>query len=81
MTCLFLSCNQWDDTSFDGQGHHRYVNQVLHNPGIVTNSKGVVVTCTSWSHFALPPYATYGTAQGAIKHDFWVRVLFETNIL
>jgi hypothetical protein len=63
----FLSCSQWDDTSFDGRGHHRHVNQVLgnmyclHNPGIVTDSKGVVVSCTSWSHFALAPHASYGT--------------------
>jgi hypothetical protein len=83
----FLSCSQWDDTSFDGRGHHRQLNQVLgnlcrlHNPGIVTDPKGVVVPCTSWSHFALAPHATYGTAQGAIKHDFWVRVMFQTNIL
>jgi hypothetical protein len=52
----------------------------LHNPGIVTDPKGVVVPCTSWSHFALAPHATYGTAQGAVKHDFWVRVMFQTNI-
>jgi hypothetical protein len=50
----------------------------LHNPGIVTNPKGVVVPCTSWSHFVLAPHATYGTTQGAVKHDFWV--MFQTNI-
>jgi hypothetical protein len=79
MTSLFfLSCSQWDDMSFDGRGHHRQVNQVLgnlcrlHNPGIVTDPKGVVVPCTSWSHFALAPHATYGTIQGTMKHDFWV---------
>jgi hypothetical protein len=53
----------------------------LHNPGIMTNSKGVVVPCTSWSHSALAPHATYGIDQGAVKHDFWVRVLFDTNVL
>jgi hypothetical protein len=47
----------------------------------VIDSKVVVVPCTSWSHFVLAPHATYGTTQGAIKHDFWVRVLFKTNIL
>jgi hypothetical protein len=52
----------------------------LHNPGIVTDPKGVVVPCTSWSHSALAPHATYGTTQGAVKHDFWVRVMFQTNI-
>jgi hypothetical protein len=41
----------------------------------------VVVPCTSWSHFALAPYATYGTAQGAVKHDFWVRVMFQTKFI
>jgi hypothetical protein len=82
-----LSCSQWDDTSFDGRGHHRQVNQVLgnlcrlHNPGIVTDPKGVVVPCTSWSHFALAPDATYGIAKGAVKHDFWVRVLFQTKFI
>jgi hypothetical protein len=49
--------------------------------GIVIDSKGVVVPCTRCLHFALASYATYGTAQGAVKHDFWVRVLFKTNIL
>jgi hypothetical protein len=83
----FLSCNQWDDTSFNGRSHHRHVNQVLgnlchlQNPRTVTDSKGVAVPCTSWSHFALAPHATYGTAQDAVKHEFSVRVLFETNIL
>jgi hypothetical protein len=54
--------------SFNGRGHHRQVNQVLgnlcrlHNPRIVIDSKGMVVPCTSWSHFALAPHATYGTA-------------------
>ena len=87
MTFLFfLSCSQWEDTSFDGRGHHRQVNQVLgnlchlHNPGIVTDPKGVVVPCTSWSHFALAPHATYGTAQGAVKHDFWV-IFFELTFI
>jgi hypothetical protein len=69
-TCIscFLSCCQWDDMSFNGRGHHRQVNQVLgnlcrlHNPRIVIDSKGMVVPCTSWSHFALAPHATYGTA-------------------
>jgi hypothetical protein len=63
------------------------VNQVLgnlyriHNPGIVTDSKGMVVPCTSWSHFALAPHATYGTTQGTIKDNFWVRILFDTKVL
>jgi hypothetical protein len=53
MIFLFLSCSQWEDTSFDDRGHHKQVNQVLgnlyhlHNPRIATDSKGVVVPCTS----------------------------------
>jgi hypothetical protein len=42
----------------------------MHNPGIVTDSKGMVVPCTIWSHFALVPHAAYGTAQGPVKDDF-----------
>ncbi|KAL5647773.1 hypothetical protein ACJX0J_042128, partial [Zea mays] len=78
-----LKLGQWDDTSFDGRGQHRQVNQVLgnlcrlHNPGIVTDPKGVVVPCTSWSHFALAPHGTYGTTQGTVKHDFWRRYRVE----
>ena len=68
------------DYSFTGKGHHRQVNQVLgnlcrmHNPGIVNDKTGRPIPCKSWDHFALAPHAAYGNAQGAVKHDFWVRI-------
>jgi hypothetical protein len=47
----------------------------------VTDPEGMVVPCTNWSHFAVAPHASYEIAQGAVKHDFWVRVLFNTNFI
>jgi hypothetical protein len=43
--CL-LSFSSWLDTSFDGRGHHRQVNQILvnllclHYPGVVMRGAG-----------------------------------------
>jgi hypothetical protein len=76
--CL-LSYSSWDDTGFDGRGHHRQVNAILgnicrlYNPGIVVNKRGETIACTSWRHFGLAPDARFGNAQGAVRDAFWVK--------
>ncbi|KAG2543386.1 hypothetical protein PVAP13_9NG742977 [Panicum virgatum] len=71
--------DSWQDTGFDGRGHHRQVNAVLgnlcrlHNPGVVTNKHGEPIACTAWKDFALAPDARFGNAQGAVKDAFWKR--------
>jgi hypothetical protein len=59
LTILFLlSFSSWLDTSFDGRGHHRQVNQILgnllrlHYPGLVTKGglSDPVTTCCDYAH-------------------------------
>jgi hypothetical protein len=74
-----MFCSTWEDTTFDGTGRRRTVNGVLgsiirlHNPGVVQNKSGVTIPVTSWKHFALAPNVGYGSAHGAVKHEFWVK--------
>ena len=58
---LICVCRSWFDSSFDGVGHHRQVNQVLGNlvrhhwPGVVTDpGSGEVIPVTQWEHFKMP---------------------------
>jgi hypothetical protein len=66
---------------FRGTRHKRQVNGVLGNlghlyyPGEVTWSDGICSPSTSWADYALAPDAMYGTAQGAVWSNFWVRFL------
>jgi hypothetical protein len=74
--CL-LPFSSWLDTSFDGRGHHRQVNQILgnllrlHYPGLVTKG-GHSEPATTWRDYARAPNAIYGNAQGVVRHAFWV---------
>jgi hypothetical protein len=43
--------------------------------GFHTRSDGASSPTTWWAIYALTPDATYGTAQGAVWSDFWVRFL------
>jgi hypothetical protein len=54
------------------------VNQVLgnlvrlHHPGVVTlPGNGRRELTTTWEHYRFAPDGSYGTAQGAVAHDFW----------
>jgi hypothetical protein len=29
---------------------------------------------TTWEHYRFAPDGSYGTAQGAVAHDFWVSI-------
>jgi hypothetical protein len=87
--CTHLSCNSWEDTTFEGTCHKRQVNGVLgslmhlHYPGEVTRSDGTSSPATCWADYALAPDATYGTAQGIVWSDFWVSffvILFQSFI-
>jgi hypothetical protein len=31
---------------------------------------------TTWEHYRFTPDGSYGTAQGAVAHDFWVSIFF-----
>jgi hypothetical protein len=31
---------------------------------------------TTWEHYRFAPDGSYGTAQGAVAHDFWVNIFF-----
>jgi hypothetical protein len=44
----------------------------LHNLGVVIDSLGDKIACTSWKHFTLAQDTHFETAQGAFKDDFWV---------
>jgi hypothetical protein len=61
----------------------RLVNQVLgnlirlHHPGVVTMPEnGRRELTTTWEHYRFAPDGSYGTAQGAVAHDFWVSIFF-----
>jgi hypothetical protein len=56
---IYLACNSWDDTTFQGTCHKRQVNAVLGN--IVL---GTISPTTCWDDYALAPDATYWPAQG-----------------
>jgi hypothetical protein len=68
LTFLCLLCfNSWQDTSWDGRGHHRQVNQILgnlirlHYRGLVTKG-GHSEHVTTWRHYARAPDARHGNA-------------------
>jgi hypothetical protein len=78
LTFLYLlSFSYWLDTSWDGRGHHRQVNQILGNlirlnyPGLVTMG-GRGEPATTWHDYARAPNARHGNAQGVVRHAFWV---------
>jgi hypothetical protein len=78
---LYYVCRSWADYSFDGISRQRLINQVLdnlihlHHPGVVTLLKnGRRVLTTSWDHYWFALDGDYGTAQGAVSHDFWVSI-------
>jgi hypothetical protein len=62
--CL-LYFSSWLDTSFDGRGHHRLVNQVLgnllclHYSEIVMNGAGRSEPVKTWRDYARAPEARY----------------------
>jgi hypothetical protein len=74
--CL-LSFSSWLDTSFDGSGQQRQVNQILgnllrlHNPRLVAKG-GCSEPVKTWRDYACAPDARYGNAQGVVRHTFWV---------
>jgi hypothetical protein len=69
--------------SWDGTGHRRTPNGLLGNiiricnPGVV-QVKDETIPVTTWKHFALAPHVTYGTAQGLVRHKFWVQFFLLT---
>jgi hypothetical protein len=75
-------CRSWIDYGFDGTSRQRLVNQILgnlchlHYPGMVTLASGQRVIATTWEHFQFAHDGDYGTAQGAVSHDFWVSFFF-----
>jgi hypothetical protein len=75
-------CRSWIDYGFDGTSRQRLINQVLgnlcrlHYPGMVTLPSGQRVSATTWEHFRFAHDGDYGTAQGAVSHDFWVSIFF-----
>jgi hypothetical protein len=47
----------------------------LQHPGVVTlpgNSHRELAT--TWDHYCFAPDGDYGTAQGAVSHEFWVTI-------
>jgi hypothetical protein len=59
------------------------VNQVLgnlvrlHHPGVVTMlGNGRRELATTWEHYRFAPDGSYGTAQRAVAHGFWVNIFF-----
>jgi hypothetical protein len=77
LTFLYLfSFSSWLDTSFDGRGHHRHVNQILgnllplHYPGIVMKCAGHTEPTTTWCDYAGALDARYGNAQGVMRNTF-----------
>jgi hypothetical protein len=61
----------------------RLVNQVLgnlvhlHRPGVETMTvNGHRKLATTWERYRFAPDGSYGTAQGAVAHDFWVNIFF-----
>lgn len=79
---LLCVCRSWIDSRFDGTTKVRQVNQILgnlcrlHYPGVVTLPSGERQLATTWDHYRFAPDGDYGTAQGAVSHDFWVRFFF-----
>jgi hypothetical protein len=74
-------CRSWVDYSFDEDSRQRLVNQVLgnlvhlHYPGVLTlPGNGRRKLNTTWDHYRLALDGDYGTAQGAMLHDFWVSI-------
>jgi hypothetical protein len=77
----------WLDTSFDGRGHHRQVNQVLgkllrlHYPRIMMKGAGRSEPATIYRDYARAPDAKYGDAQGVMRNTLWVSShMFITSI-
>jgi hypothetical protein len=74
--CL-LSFSSWLDTSWDGRGHRRQVNQILgnlirlHYSGLVAKG-GHSKPTTTWRDYARAPDARHGNVQGVMRHTFWV---------
>jgi hypothetical protein len=71
----------WVDYSFEGNERQRLVNQMLsnlvhlHHLGVVTlPGNGRHELATTWEHYQFTPDGSYGTAQGAVVHDFWVSI-------
>jgi hypothetical protein len=77
----YLSCSQWEDTTFGDTCYKRQVNVVLgnlmclHYPGEVPQSTGASSAATYWVDYDLSLDATYETAQGAVWNDFWLSFL------
>jgi hypothetical protein len=74
-------CRSWVDYSFEEDKRQRLVNQVLgnlvrlHHPGVVTlPGNGHRELTTTWEHYRFAPDGSYGNAQGAVAHDFWVSI-------
>jgi hypothetical protein len=67
---------------FDRTSKQRHVNQVLDNlcclhcPRVVTLSSGREEISTTWDHYWYAPDGEYGTALGAVSHDFCERIFF-----
>jgi hypothetical protein len=71
----------WVDYSFEGNERQRLVNQVLsnlvhlHHPGVMTLPENSCrELATTWENYQFAPDGSYGTAQGAVAHDFWVSI-------
>jgi hypothetical protein len=70
-----LSFSSWLDTSWDGRGHKRQVNQDLGNlihlqyPELVMKG-GRSEPMTTWLDYARLPDARHGNAQGVMRHVF-----------
>lgn len=73
-----MFCRSWDDSTFDGTGHHRQVNYTLgtlcrlHYPGMVNLPSGERIHVTSWDQYRFHPDVDHQNAQGAVWADFWV---------
>jgi hypothetical protein len=47
----------------------------LHHPGVVTlPGNGRWELTTTWEHYWFAPDGSYGNAQGAVAHNFWVSI-------
>jgi hypothetical protein len=79
---FLCTCRSWIDYGFDGTSRQRLVNQVLgnlcrpHYLGIVTLPNGRWEIATTWEPFHFAHDGDYGTAQGALLHDFLVSFSF-----